>query len=216
MALKWKVVPDELIKLVAKRLAKKVAEDDMHINVGLLGSKAILDALSENGYSQLAFQLATSDSYPSWGYWIKNGATTLFENWNLDAKSDLSQNHIMFGEISAWFYKGLGGIYPDELEPGFKNVILKPNFVEGLNFFNSQHTGPYGKIISAWERKGKSIIYKVNIPCNSSSTVYLSGNYFLEGNRQLEKNNRISIIKKDSGTIELQLKSGSYEFRVKQ
>ena len=216
MALKWKIVPDELITLVAKRLVTKIKEDDMHINVGLLGSKTILDALSENGYAQLAFQLATSDSYPSWGYWIKNGATTLYENWNLDAKSDLSQNHIMFGEISAWFYKGLGGIYPDELEPGFKNVVLKPNFVQGLNFFNSEHTGPYGKIISAWERKGKHIIYKVSVPGNSSSTVYLSGDYFLEGNQRLEKNNRISIIKKDSGTIQLQLKSGSYEFKIKQ
>lgn len=105
--------------------------DGSHLDVGLLGTKAILNALSENGYADLAYTLASQESYPSWGWWIKNGATTLYENWPIDADSHISMNHIMFGEIGAWMYKGLGGIKPDPEQPGFKNVLLKPNFVKG-------------------------------------------------------------------------------------
>ena len=82
------------------------------MDVGLLGTKAILNALSENGYADLAYTLASQSTYPSWGWWIVNGATTLYENWPIDTKSDISMNHIMFGEIGAWMYKGLGGIFP--------------------------------------------------------------------------------------------------------
>src|SRR5690606_37184764 len=109
--------------------------DGTKLDVGLLGTKSILNALSENGYGQLAYQLATRDSFPSWGWWIKNGATSLYENWPIDAKSDLSMNHIMFGEIGAWFFKALGGLYPDAESRGFKHFFLRPYFAEGLDSF---------------------------------------------------------------------------------
>jgi len=98
----------------------------------------------------------------------------LLENWNIKSSSDLSRNHIMFGEIGAWFFKGIGGIFPDPESPGFKNVILKPNFVDGLQFFEAEHIGPYGKIVSGWERQSdKSVKYNVVIPPNSTATVFL-------------------------------------------
>jgi alpha-L-rhamnosidase len=75
--------------------------DDKHIDVGLLGTKTILNALSENGYPELAYEVASQETFPSWGWWIVNGATTFFENWPLDASRDISMNHIMFGEINA-------------------------------------------------------------------------------------------------------------------
>jgi alpha-L-rhamnosidase len=126
----WGVVPEDLKVKVADNLADVVRKNKNQIDVGLLGSKAILNALSENGYHDLAYTLASRDSFPSWGWWIKNGATTLYENWTVDSKADISLNHIMFGEISAWMYKSLGGIYPDEENPGFKNVILRPKFAK--------------------------------------------------------------------------------------
>ncbi len=169
VSLFWKLVPESKIKFVADLLAKKVNRDGL--DVGLLGTKAILNALSENGYADLAYQLASKTTYPSWGYWIANGATTLYENWPIDAQSDISMNHIMFGEISAWFYKALGGIKPDPSTPGFKNVLLEPHFVEGLNSFYCEHAGPYGTIISSWKRNGATINYDVTVPANSSATL---------------------------------------------
>ena len=171
--LQWKVVPEEMVPVVARNLAKKVEEAGFHLDVGVLGAKAILNALSENGYPDVAYKVAVQDTYPSWGWWIVNGATTLLENWDLDAERDISDNHMMFGEIGAWFFKGLGGIYPDEAQPGFKHVILRPHFEKELRRFDAQFNSPYGLIQSHWERKRRRINYQVVIPANSSATLYL-------------------------------------------
>ncbi len=120
--------------------------------------------MSENGYADIAYKLASSTDFPSWGYWIKNGATTLYENWPIDAGSDISMNHIMFGEVSAWFYKALAGIKPDASQPGFKNILLEPHFIAGLDSFSASHTGPYGEIKSSWKRNGNEVVYNVVIP----------------------------------------------------
>ena len=171
--LQWKIVPEDMIAKVAKNLAKKVEEAGFHLDVGVLGAKAILNALSENGYPETAYKVAAQDTYPSWGWWIVNGATTLLENWDLKAERDISDNHMMFGEIGGWFYKGLGGIFPDPELPGFKHIILRPNFVKELKYFEAKHDSPYGQIISKWEWNRKKINYEVVAPANSTATLYL-------------------------------------------
>lgn len=173
MPLYWGVVPRAMQQKVADVLAAKVAENGFHLDVGVLGAKALLNALSENGHTETAYKVAVQDTYPSWGWWIANGATTLLENWDLNATRDISDNHMMFGEIGAWFFKGLGGIYPDKENPGFRHVILKPYFVSGLEHFEASHRSPYGEIRSSWVRQGTKIRYEVNIPANSSATLYL-------------------------------------------
>lgn len=172
-ALFWGIVPEDMKARVAENLKNRVIADNNHIDVGLLGTKAILNALSENGYADMAYSLASEETFPSWGYWVANGATTFLENWPLKTNTDISRNHIMFGEISAWFYKALGGIKPDPDQPGFKNVILEPHFVQGLNQFEARHTGPYGEIVSSWKREGGKILYHVVIPPNSTATLRL-------------------------------------------
>jgi alpha-L-rhamnosidase len=171
MPLYWGLVPDDLKAKVAANLAKRVAADNYHLDVGILGAKAILNALSDNGYADIAYKIASQETYPSWGWWIVNNATTLYENWNIDAKSDISLNHIMFGEINAWLYKGIAGIKFDPAAPGFKHVLLEPNFVAGLNQFEAKHTGPYGEIISSWKKNDRGVTYKVTVPANSTAEI---------------------------------------------
>jgi alpha-L-rhamnosidase len=171
MALYWNIVPQADKIKVAQNLARRVVADSMHLDVGVLGAKAILNALSDNGQAGIAYQLATQNTYPSWGWWIVNGATTLYENWDINATRDISQNHMMFGEIGAWFFKGLGGIKTDENAPGFKTVRLEPNFVPGLDSFSASHDGPFGKIISEWKRSANGIIYQIEVPANSSAAI---------------------------------------------
>ncbi|MES2810617.1 MAG: family 78 glycoside hydrolase catalytic domain [Bacteroidota bacterium] len=202
MPLYWGIVPDELKAKVAANLAERVKQDNNHLDAGILGAKAILGALSDNGYADVAYSIAAQETFPSWGWWIKNGATTLYENWDVFAKSDLSLNHIMFGEINAWYYKGLGGINIDPANPGFKNVLLKPNFVTGLNSFESNHIGPYGKIVSNWKRKGSSVVYSVVVPANSTATLT-----FPTGKKAYLNGKEVG------GS--LNVSSGSYEFTVK-
>jgi alpha-L-rhamnosidase len=204
----WGVVPDSLRSKVAANLAQRVQSDSNHIDVGLLGTKSILNALSENGYADLAYKVAAQETYPSWGWWIVNGATTLYENWKIDSKQDISFNHIMFGEIGAWFYKGLGGIKPDTNSPGFKNILLEPHFVTGLNQLQASHDSPYGRIVSSWMRTGNGIMYTVVVPANSSATLKLT----IPNNLTLYKNGQSLSAK---GDYTDQLKAGSYEFAIK-
>lgn len=152
----WGLVPAEMKAKIATSLAKRVEADNFHLDVGLLGTKAILNALSENGYADIAYKVASQETLPSWGWWIVNGATTLYENWPIDAKSDISRNHIMFGEIGAWLFKGPGGIKPDEKQPGFRNTLLEPHFVAGLDSFEASHDGPQGTILSSWKKNGNT------------------------------------------------------------
>jgi alpha-L-rhamnosidase len=123
----------------------------------------------------VAYRVASSETFPSWGWWIVNGATTLYENWPIDATRDISLNHIMFGEIGAWMYKGLAGILPDPSQPGFKHILLRPHFVKGLDRFEASHESPYGVISSSWKREGNVIVYKVVIPPNATATLQLPG-----------------------------------------
>lgn len=202
----WGIVPDSLKLKVAAHLADTVKANGYKLDVGILGAKAILNALSENGQAQTAYKLASQNVYPSWGWWIVNGATTLYENWNIEAQRDLSMNHIMFGEIGAWLFKGLGGIKPDETQPGFKNILLSPNFVDGLDHFEAEHTGPYGKIISAWKRTGKHVKYSVTVPANSSASIVFPA----------EAGKKVYLAGKAiNTTAPYQVVAGSYEFEVK-
>ena len=188
--------------------------DNFHLDVGLLGTKALLNALSENGYADAAYKIASQVTFPSWGWWMVNGATTLYENWPVDAKSDISLNHIMFGEVSAWFYKALGGIRPDPALPGFRNILLEPHFVKGLNQFEASHQGPNGLIVSSWKRNHDQIEYEVIIPANSTATLKLSGKKFIEGKQPLEKNPFIKLVNKENKLNVYSLSSGKYHFTI--
>jgi alpha-L-rhamnosidase len=201
--LMWGIVPTDMIGKVAANLAKRVEADGSAIDVGLLGTKAILNALSENGYADLAYTVASQEKFPSWGWWIKNGATTLYENWPIDAQSDISMNHIMFGEIGAWLYKALGGIKPDPAKPGFKNVLLAPHFVKNLNHFEAKHDGPYGSIISNWKRTNNKVEYKVVLPANSTATVSLKGAQILQNGKAINGD-------------KIQIGAGEYLFEIQE
>lgn len=168
----WGVVPNEMKARVAANLNKKVEETNFHLDVGVLGAKALLNALKDNGYATTAYKVAVQDTYPSWGWWIVNGATTLLENWDLKATRDISDNHMMFGEIGGWFFKSIGGILPDPKQPGFKHVLLKPIFPQELKESSISYDSPYGKIVSEWKLKDKMIVYNIQIPANATATFY--------------------------------------------
>ncbi|WP_316781277.1 alpha-L-rhamnosidase [Pedobacter antarcticus] len=204
VALFWGIVPEELKGSVAVKLAERVKADHMHLDVGVLGAKAILNALSENGQSEIAYQLAVQDTYPSWGWWIANGATTLYENWNIQAERDISLNHMMFGEIGGWFFKGLGGIMPDEKAPGFKHIRLMPHFSGNLAEFEASHNGPQGLIRSSWKKKGKQVSYQVTVPANSSATVYFP-----------LKTGQSAWLGKKKLPVQYEIEAGDYQFEIR-
>ncbi|SDL27327.1 alpha-L-rhamnosidase [Catalinimonas alkaloidigena] len=219
VSLYWGLVPDELRAKVAANLAERVAADDYHLDVGLLGTKAILNALSENGYADVAYRVAAQETYPSWGWWIVNGATTLYENWDIQAANDISLNHIMFGEIGAWLYKGLGGIHPDPAQPGFKRVQLTPHVVPGLDAFTAAHDGPYGTIRSAWKQTGKRLLYTATVPPNATAHLTLpvgKDQKVYESGKPVQRGNlNIRLLSTSEGAHVYELMSGTYAFEIR-
>lgn len=176
MPLYWGIVPEDCIQKVAEQLTKRVSEDRDHLDVGIMGCKTILNALTGTGNVEQAYRMVTQQDYPSWGNWLRQGGTTLFENWDYNGLAvGYSQNHIMYGEIGAWFYKALAGINVDPAQPGFKNILLKPHFVEDLDYVKASYKSPFGLIVSEWTRKQGKVEYKVVIPPGATATLYLDG-----------------------------------------
>ena len=206
VALHFGLVPEQYRTMVAARLAKRVVADSVRLDVGLLGTKSILNALSENGYAALAYQLATQDQFPSWGWWIRNGATSLYENWPIDAASDISMNHIMFGEIGAWMYKGIAGIRPDPMKPGFRHFFVKPFFAPDLPDFAATYNSPLGEIQSQWAKNVRGLQYKLTVSDNSTATLELpvvaGKQWYLNGVR----------IQSQGPLLQKQLSAGTYLF----
>lgn len=199
MPLYWGIVPENMKAKVANQLFLSVEKNNFHLDVGLLGSKALLGALSENGYTETAYKVATQETYPSWGYWIKNGATTLHENWRTDVVIDNSYNHIMFGEIGAWLYNSLGGIKIDENNSGFKNIIIRPYFPENMDTLSINYNCPYGKLSLRWQKKDKQkILYSISLPTGVAAKLILPENYSIKKNIRLKSGeNHFSIKIKD-------------------
>ncbi len=208
----WGLVPDEVKGEVAANLAKRVEADQFHLDVGLLGQKSILNALSQNGYANIAYKIASQETYPSWGWWVVNGATTLYENWDINARNDISMNHIMFGEVGAWLYKSLGGIFPDPQSPGFKNIILKPSFIQELDSSEVSHQSPYGIITSAWAHNWKGVTYSVIVPANSTADFYVPEGYSIKKTCEAITHKKINLAIKNQGVYKLQ--AGGYEIEL--
>lgn len=164
MPLYWGVVPDSLRSKVAENLNKRVINDGYHLDVGVHGCKTLLGALSDNGFIDTAYKVVTQTTYPSWGYWIAQGATTLHENWRTDVIIDNSLNHIMFGEVGAWLYKSLAGIRLDENQPAFRKTHIKPYFPKDLECLDVSYKTSYGKLQLEWQKKGKEVIYHLHVP----------------------------------------------------
>jgi alpha-L-rhamnosidase len=164
------LVPDKYKQKIYQKLVEAVHAKDDHIDVGVLGARYIQHALTDNGNPELAYKLLATKTYPGWGYWIEKGATTLWEDWY----GETSQDHIMFGDVSSWFYKALGGIRPDEKSPGYKHFYIKPEFIADLMWVKSSYESVYGTITSNWKREGKTITHDVTVPANSEAS-YIVG-----------------------------------------
>lgn len=173
------MVPDDARAMVTKNLVDRVKEKNYHMDVGILGAKAILNALSENGYPEVAYQLLVQKTYPSWGAWLAVGATTLYEYWDMK-EYGISLNHIMFGEAAAWLYKGLAGLYTDPAQPGFKHIKLSPYMPKDLDTFEASHQSPYGKIVSGWTKKKSTVHYYVEIPAGATATFTVPAGYVIK------------------------------------
>lgn len=172
------IVPTRYKNDVVQNLVKDVMEtNNGHLTTGNLCTRYIMDVLAEEGFIDVAFTIACQTTYPSWGYMIENGATTIWERWEYVTGGEMcamaSHNHPMYGSVDAWFYKILAGIKLSEECPGFEKVIIKPYIPKGLDYAEGTVKTLRGLIKSSWRKENDSILLNVTIPFNSSAEVYI-------------------------------------------
>jgi alpha-L-rhamnosidase len=162
---------------VFRNIVDKTANEfDGHVSTGLVGIQWLMRGLSEYGRADLALKIATNRTYPSWGYMIENGATTIWELWNGNTADPAmnSHNHVMLlGDLIVWFYEYLGGIRNHPDGAGFKQIKMKPYPLEGLDYVTASYHSAHGLIKSAWKKQDGRFQWGITVPCNSTATVYV-------------------------------------------
>ena len=181
-----------------------------HFTTGIFGTKYVLETLSEHVSLDSVFEIVNSTAYPGWGFMIDQGATTIWETWK-ESDNTYSNNHPMFGTVTEWYYRWLGGIRPDPDFPGFKEFILAPSTPEGLEFVNCTYHSPFGKIISNWKKELPGIYhYEWSVPENSMASITLPLSPF-QKIKINKKNGGDKVEEVDVGqTGKFRLSSGDY------
>jgi len=223
------MVPEDKKEAVFKNLLDNViTRHDYHVATGIVGTRYLLDTLTKYGRPDVAYRLVSQTTYPSWGYMIREGATTLWERWEyLTGEGMNSHNHIMLGSIDAWFYKALAGINIDPDAPGFERIIIKPHIVGDLKYVSASINTIRGTVSSSWRLEGNSLILEVSIPVNSRGEIHVpdlglenpvvteSGKVVWRKGVYVKNSSGVISGRREKGYIVFEIGSGSYSFQIK-
>ncbi|MEZ5106739.1 MAG: family 78 glycoside hydrolase catalytic domain [Draconibacterium sp.] len=225
--LSFGIVPGEYSQKVAANIAQNVIKHGNHLTTGFLGVAHLLPVLSNYGFNNLAYTVATQKTYPSWGYFVEKGATTIWELWNGDIEGPEmnSGNHFALGSCGEWYYGYLAGIKPATEAPGFKKIIFSPMPAEGLEWAKASIKTTYGIVSSHWQKKGNTIEYNFNVPVNTTAEFYLpslekkvksvkESEVFVFQNDKLIPSEGIELTKTNKDEAVFSLVSGEYHFVV--
>src|SRR5208337_2411223 len=169
LPLAFRMVPEEDRQGVTDALVGKIEKDKDHVSTGLLGGQWLMQTLSDTGHPAVAYEIAGQRTYPSWGYMVTHGATTIWELWNGDTADPAmnSGNHLMLvGDLVTWFYENLAGIRPDPAHPAFQHIIMRPTPVGDLTSVKASYHSSYGKIVSDWKIAGGRFNWSLTVPPN--------------------------------------------------
>jgi alpha-L-rhamnosidase len=187
-----------------------------HIGTGLIGGQYLNRVLSDNGRADLCYTIASQKDYPSWGYMVEQGATTIWELWNGNTADPTmnSGNHVMLiGDLVVWFYEYLAGIAP--ASPGFKTVKMQPHPVGDLTFVRATHNSPYGKIFSEWHRDGNKFDWQIEIPANTTALLYVPAQKLesvTENGNPMGKMRGVEFVLTGKDYVMFRAGSGKYHF----
>ncbi len=219
LPLAFGMVPDEYKTNVFTHLVKNITvESHNHLATGLVGGHYLMRVLSDNGRPDLAYTIATQTTYPSWGYMVSKGATTVWELWNGDtADSGMNSRNIvmLIGDLNIWLHEYLGGIRCAPEVPGFKKIIIKPEPVANLAWVKDGFDSIHGRISTEWHESAGRFDLRVSIPANTTATVYLPAKDIksvTEDGKDLTNDAGINSVKMEADHAVLEIASGDYHF----
>ena len=224
LALNFDMLPDKLRQQAALKLVENIRNYDNHITTGFLGTPYINHVLTRFGYTDIAYKLLLQQTYPSWLYPVKMGATTIWERWDGQKPDSSFQtpamnsfNHYAYGAIGDWMYRKMAGLDTYEDGPGYKHIKVMPNIGGDFTQAAAVLKTYYGNTSAGWKIEGKKLMLSVEVPPNTYATIYIPAsdiNNITESNNSLSSRKDIKFIGKENSCIVLQVGSGSYYFSV--
>lgn len=223
LALFLDLVPPEHRSRVVENLVRDIEAHDWHITTGNQCTKYIFEVLAAEGRADVAYKLLTQTTYPSWGYMLSMGATTIWERWEYETGARMNSHcHPMYGAVGAWFYTFLAGIRPSEEGVGFGQFEIQPLFIDELDYVHCSLETVRGPITVHWTRKEQGIQLKVEIPWNSVGYIKLpdlSSLAVAEGDRLLLEDGHVQnlppgvrAVRQRDGLVVIEAGAGSYGF----
>jgi alpha-L-rhamnosidase len=223
------MVPKEHFDQVAENLINDILyAHNTHVTTGFIGVRYLMPTLTQIGQAGLAYELATQTTYPSWGYMLANGATTLWELWQNKTGPEMNGHNLhLMGSVDIWFYKTLGGLIADADHPGYEHFRVEPQMVRDLKWASATVDTVRGRVTSSWTRSPGEITLDVEVPVNSTASVSIPQEEEMtefsirEGDRVVWEQDHfvggtqgINGAKYDSRRVTFEVGSGHYAFRL--
>lgn len=221
MALGFDLLPADKRAAAEKRLVELIADRKGHISTGFLGVNLVLPVLTGMGKLDIAYQLLQNETYPSWGYSVKQGATTIWERWDgwthdrgFQNPGMNSFNHYAYGSCGQWMFSTMAGIDTDG--PGFEKLVIRPRPGGGIKYCQARYDSIRGPIATRWEADGKTLRFSVTIPANTTATVWVPTSDsagITEGAASARKAEGLKFLRDEAGAAVFEAGAGMYEFK---
>jgi alpha-L-rhamnosidase len=223
LALAADLLDADKAKLAGEHLVADIVGRKIHLSTGFIGTKDLMLVLAKIGRNDVAYRLLLNDTFPSWGFSIKHGATSIWERWNgwtpEEGFFDPGMNsfaHYSFGAVYQWMAENIGGI--KAAAPSYKRIVIEPVPGGGLTTASTRYDSIRGPIATSWTHKDGWFTLDVSIPANTTATVVLPAadpSAITESGRKAADAPGISEVKAENGRSRISVGSGSYRFACK-
>jgi alpha-L-rhamnosidase len=220
LGLYFDLLPQSKREAAVQHLIEAIRQKNWHLSTGFVGLSYLLPVLTEAGHVDVAYRLLNNDTFPSWGYSIKNGATTIWERWDgwteekgFQTPGMNSFNHYAFGSVGQWLFGTVAGIETDG--PGYNKIIIRPQPGGGLSYAKASYKSIHGKIVSDWKLEGQTFALNVTIPANTTATVYLpakNAESVTEGSGAAKEAESVRFVRMEDGKAVFAVGSGDFQF----
>jgi alpha-L-rhamnosidase len=204
-------VPADQKQGVIDALKKDIAADKGHLDTGIFGTQFFFEVLADNSMQELAYEAMNKRTQPSYGWWIEQGATTSWERWDGSG----SRNHPMFGGGLVWFYRKLAGMNADPDNPGYRNIIFRPQPAGDITFVSYSNETPYGIASISWKKEADTFNLDLKVPVGSTAIVYIptsDDKSILEGGKKITSKRQVTFEGMEDGYAVFNIPSGTFKF----
>ena len=220
LALRFGLLPDDMREKAMRYLVEDITARNNHLSTGFVGVSYLLPVLTQAGRTDTAFKLFLQDSFPSWLFSVKHGATTIWERWDgwtpekgFQESGMNSFNHYSLGSCGEWMFSTLAGIDTDG--PGFRKPVIRPTPGEGISWVKASYNSINGRIVSNWKIEGDQLTMDVTVPVNTTAAVSVpakDASTVTESGKPAGKAAGVKFLHRENGCAIYEVGSGTYHF----